>query len=479
MTHFISEKEAERITTLRQYEILDTPDSRNRFGSFLNQAPYAAFTKNANGQFIYVNEMFERLFLSTRGDVRDITDAELFPPDIAAQNQRTDREICDTGRPMEFVQQIPNVDGENRIWSVLKFPFTDPAGEPCIGGMVIDITQRKQTEDATRHNESRFFALSNSAPVGIFETDMQGNCLYTNRLWEEMTGIPLDESLGRKWWNAVHPDDRDDVCTVWEICAEQGHDFYMDFRFVSPNSRICWVRSHAAVLYSDTGEMYVGTVSDITEYKQYQHQIEEQVMFIQDYSLQLEKQKRELEALNAKLQALAVTDGLTGLKNHRAFQEKLAEEFDRSIRYHKQLSLLLLDVDKFKHYNDTFGHPAGDQVLKVVAALLQETVRSSDFVARYGGEEFVILLPETDSEGAACLAERVRQAVASHSWTNREVTVSIGAAALRPACSSPAELLEQADQALYASKTGGRNRVTLFASQDKSLHFQDAACSSA
>src|SRR5205085_7620259 len=111
-----------------------------------------------------------------------------------------------------------------------------------------------------------------------------------------------------------------------------------------------------------------------------------------------------------KLQALAITDGLTGLKNHRAFQEKLAEEFERSCRQNLPLSLLLLDVDKFKHYNDTYGHPAGDQVLKMVAALLGETVRPADFVARYGGEEFVILLPGMDAEGAVTLAERVREA---------------------------------------------------------------------
>ncbi len=98
---------------------------------------------------------------------------------------------------------------------------------------------------------------------------------------------------------------------------------------------------------------------------------------------------------NAQLAALAVTDGLTGLKNHRAFKERLAEEFHRAARYQLPFALLLLDVDHFKTYNDAFGHPAGDDVLRRVGVLLRENVRDTDFAARYGGEEVVVLLPFT------------------------------------------------------------------------------------
>jgi diguanylate cyclase (GGDEF)-like protein/putative nucleotidyltransferase with HDIG domain len=167
-----------------------------------------------------------------------------------------------------------------------------------------------------------------------------------------------------------------------------------------------------------------------------------------------------LERTNIRLEALATTDGLTGLKNHRSFQDRLREEFERAQRYGAGLSVMLLDVDKFKAYNDKFGHPAGDVVLKQVAGILRATARTTDIVARYGGEEFVVILPETDTEDARAVAERYRQAIESASWPQREVTASFGVASLAPAIASASELVAEADVALYRSKQRGRNCVT-------------------
>ncbi|MDF2441232.1 MAG: hypothetical protein JWN98_2216 [Abditibacteriota bacterium] len=175
----------------------------------------------------------------------------------------------------------------------------------------------------------------------------------------------------------------------------------------------------------------------------------------------LEKQQKQLLEVNQKLESLAVHDGLTGVKNRRAFDERLALEFRRSRRYGIPLSLILLDVDKFKHFNDTFGHPAGDEVLKRVASLLQSGVREIDFMARYGGEEFVILLPNTDAQGAQILAERLRASIEGASWKLREVTASFGISILVPGMQEPTHLTAAADAALYESKANGRNRVTV------------------
>ena len=181
---------------------------------------------------------------------------------------------------------------------------------------------------------------------------------------------------------------------------------------------------------------------------------------VRDHAVVLEFQKRALEQANAELAALATTDGMTGLKNHRAFQEQLAEEVSRAGRYHTPLSLIVVDVDHFKGFNDALGHPAGDAVLKAVAGLLQGGARETDFVARYGGEEFVLLLPQTDADGAVLLAERLRAAVASASWPLRPVTASFGVANLRLGIEDGGALLARADDALYLSKSAGRNRVT-------------------
>ena len=175
--------------------------------------------------------------------------------------------------------------------------------------------------------------------------------------------------------------------------------------------------------------------------------------------IELKEANARLAEANGRLEVLAVTDGLTTLKNRRAFQEKLLEEVGRVARYSAPLSLLLLDVDHFKQFNDTFGHPAGDGVLRDVARVLQETSRSTDFVARYGGEEFVILLPNTDQEGALVMAEKVRAAVERREWRQRPISVSIGVTTMATANGDGMVLVKEADAALYRSKKNGRNCV--------------------
>ena len=174
---------------------------------------------------------------------------------------------------------------------------------------------------------------------------------------------------------------------------------------------------------------------------------------------ELEEANERLANANVRLEVLAVSDGLTGLKNRRAFQEKLQEEVGRAARYSVPLSLLLLDVDHFKQFNDTFGHPAGDGVLRDVARVLGENSRTTDFVARYGGEEFVILLPNTAQQGSVLVAERVRVAVEQRDWRERPISVSIGVATLATVNGDGMVLVQEADAALYRSKKNGRNCV--------------------
>jgi diguanylate cyclase (GGDEF)-like protein len=174
------------------------------------------------------------------------------------------------------------------------------------------------------------------------------------------------------------------------------------------------------------------------------------------------KTEEKLQVANQKLEELATTDSLTGLNNVRSFRAHLRKELERSHRNSTFTSILLLDVDKFKPFNDTYGHPAGDKALQDVAAILKETARDLDFVARYGGEEFVIILPNTNDELAKQAAERIRKAIANHPWEVREITVNIGISTVISATMTPEELIEQADQALYFSKENGRNRSTHF-----------------
>jgi diguanylate cyclase (GGDEF)-like protein len=169
---------------------------------------------------------------------------------------------------------------------------------------------------------------------------------------------------------------------------------------------------------------------------------------------------------------LAITDELTGLANHRQFYHQLAREVRRAQRYRRPLTLLMLDLDFFKGYNDRFGHLAGDQALRETGEVLRRNAREVDILARYGGEEFAIILPETDLKQAVYQAERIRAAVAGHAFRGKDsspegdLTVSIGVATLTAELRKIEELVHDADQALYRAKAQGRNRIALASNEE-------------
>ncbi|MDH4347365.1 MAG: sensor domain-containing diguanylate cyclase [Gemmatimonadota bacterium] len=182
---------------------------------------------------------------------------------------------------------------------------------------------------------------------------------------------------------------------------------------------------------------------------------------------ELAQQASRLQEANARLTEMASTDHLTALWNRRAFLEQMDIGLELAVRDARPLSVLIIDVDHFKPYNDEFGHLAGDEVLGGTAQLLRQLARRSDFLARIGGEEFGVLLHAADEEGAVRQAERFRQGIEAAPWPRRRITISVGAETAtfqkpvpRPAMPAPSQLLAAADRALYYSKEHGRNRVT-------------------
>lgn len=184
---------------------------------------------------------------------------------------------------------------------------------------------------------------------------------------------------------------------------------------------------------------------------------------------------RQLEAANAKLKLLSSLDGLTNIANRRRFDEFLEREWRRALRDENHISLIMVDIDYFKKYNDGYGHQAGDDCLKKVAgALAKDVKRPGDLVARYGGEEFAVVLSNTEAATAKNIAEKLRSNIESmgvphdHSEAGKVVTLSIGVASVVPSRdSSPGELIEAADKALYKAKHNGRNRVEVSAGSGK------------
>jgi diguanylate cyclase (GGDEF)-like protein len=190
----------------------------------------------------------------------------------------------------------------------------------------------------------------------------------------------------------------------------------------------------------------------------------------------VQERTHELAEANSRLAQLAVTDGLTGLYNHRHFHERLSLEVERSARNGLPLSLLMVDVDHFKFYNDHHGHPAGDEVLRQVARILSEGRRANDVVARYGGEEFSVILVDTAKFTAAKIAERLRERVATsgvpHSadQPGGSLAISVGVATFPDDATASELLVRAADDALYAAKRAGRNRVVLATAMADAAH---------
>jgi diguanylate cyclase (GGDEF)-like protein len=187
--------------------------------------------------------------------------------------------------------------------------------------------------------------------------------------------------------------------------------------------------------------------------------------------LRIKKLQDEIEAKNLELERLSISDGLTGLYNHRHIHALLDEEFERADRTGERLSVAMFDLDHFKAVNDTHGHQAGDRVLEQLADILRESAREIDRVGRYGGEEFMVLLPDTSIEDAEVFVERVRREVARHPFSigttePLKMTISVGIATYpHPQIANAETLVLLADEALYAAKAAGRNRVVRFDQQ--------------
>lgn len=170
-----------------------------------------------------------------------------------------------------------------------------------------------------------------------------------------------------------------------------------------------------------------------------------------------------------EFETLSVTDSLTGLLNRRYLDERLVEEMTRARRHTTAITLMMIDVDNFKSYNDSFGHPAGDLALKMVSAALKDTLRADDVAARFGGEEFAILLPRTNAEEAAAIAERIRMRVEHTAFPNRRITISIGIASQSNDFDTPKDWVTAADMALYEAKHLGRNNVQVYDNMGRSF----------
>lgn len=316
--------------------------------------------------------------------------------------------------------------------------------------------------DLHRASARRFEELFQGLPVACVTYDRDGVVYECNREFERLTGWnaplvqlkPLGETIMRNVPEGIWRPMTNDVFAGTAV-----HD--LELQNLTRKGKGQWHLCSSFPLRASDDQIVgaILTIIDITQRKEMEGQIEEQVQRLNETTAELQERGRELEQANVRLATLATIDSLTGVANRRLFRERLDLECEVAAETDSHLSLVLLDVDHFKSYNDSFGHQAGDEVLKSLADILKVSVRQGDLAARFGGEEFVILLPNTNARVALSIAERMRSQVEATEFPNRPVTASFGVATVDGKSVDVRALLEAADTAMYAAKKAGRNRV--------------------
>ncbi|KQP18119.1 hypothetical protein ASF43_09760 [Pseudorhodoferax sp. Leaf267] len=306
---------------------------------------------------------------------------------------------------------------------------------------------------AERESARRLEFGLRGADLGLWEWDLATDTVTPNAREMEMLGYePRHEPLPAAFWRELmHPDDQPALeAVVREHLRGETPAYRIEHRFRHRDGRWIWVLDHAMVMERDAHgrpRRVVGTHLDISATKQSQ---------------------LALETLNAQLETLSLTDGLTGVANRRQFDQALAVEWARGLRQRQPLALLMIDIDHFKRYNDQLGHPEGDACLRQVAQILSGCLRQPvERLMRYGGEEFAVLLADADAQAGARVAQRCEDAIAAAALPHpaspfAAVTVSIGVASRVPHPEGmPEELVHAADAALYQAKQAGRARVAV------------------
>ena len=317
----------------------------------------------------------------------------------------------------------------------------------------------KATARIERDSARRLEFGLRGADLGLWEWDVPADTVSLNTREREMLGLaPTHKTLPIAFWRGLlHADDVAEVeAGMHQHLRGESQALRVEHRVRHADGHWIWVLSHAMVMERDAEDQalrVVGTHLDISARKQSQ---------------------LALESLNAQLEALSLTDGLTGVANRRQFDLALAQEWARSLRHGQPLALLMIDIDHFKLYNDHLGHPEGDACLRSVAQLLSACLRQPvEQLTRYGGEEFAVLLTDADARAGAVVAQRCLRAVAAAqlrhpaSPVGPYVTLSIGVASLRASPERSAEqLVQAADTALYEAKQQGRSRCVVAADAD-------------
>ncbi|MGE2730878.1 diguanylate cyclase domain-containing protein [Mycolicibacterium vaccae] len=389
----------------------------------LKHADVLIYAKDSEGRILMANPALEHV--TRNASLIGRTDHDLFHRSVADRFRRSDLEIMATGRWQVFSEDVLHPDGTLHTYRTTKFPLIGEDGEVVgVGGMSTDVTELAVARAAHAQAEQRWRALIEQSPVSVVVVDEGGRILYANPAADTLCGTSIASTPGLE---LVHPNLRDAAqAMLAEIVA--GGPVLRGQRGTLRRSD----GSEITVEFSATAVNYGGVPSVQIEVRDISH----------------------LAAAHAALKQSASTDALTGLWNRQAWDQQVTALIDDARHHGNPLTVAVIDLDNFKHYNDTCGHTAGDALLQQFAAETESELRRDDVLARWGGEEFIVAMPATSPAQAESVLQRIKHCVPAGQ------TCSIGYTAHK-AGEPLTDTVIRADSALYQAKRQGRNQLSL------------------
>lgn len=419
----------------------------------IDLAPIYLFVKDWEGRHLLINQAATQFYNRPVEEILGKTDLELSSSlEQAEQFIQENRQVIETGQSIFIPEEKIIGTNQQEEWlQWQKIPLRPPGrDEICTLGIGVNITARKQAQSQLEAQRQFLQQVIDTIPSAVFVKDTEGRFLLVNQAAATIYGTTPVAMLGYTDWDfnrnpiQVQQFARDNE----RIMQHKEFSLITDQPIEHPHLGVRWYQTVISPFVDLNGVVrgIIGNSIDISDRRQ---------------------MEEALRRANLELERLATIDGLTQVANRRRFDTYLLQEWRRSQREHHPLALILLDVDFFKTYNDTYGHQQGDVCLQRIAQVAQQTVqRPADLVARYGGEEFAVILPTTNENGAIAVAHRLQAAIQSlaipHSQSpiSSVITLSMGITSQIPLLGrSPAGLIAKADEALYQAKQRGRNQV--------------------